>query len=257
MKNLKLPKKYIEPSGNFDDFSVLIHGEKKIGKTDLANQSGKVLLLQHDPPQRAYRRMEIVCSDWKILRDSVKKLELMTKKKFIYDRVVIDGIGTAFERCLQWVCEKRGIDHPQDEGYGKGWSALFREFGNIIDRLLYLPCGIWFICHSEWKEVETSSGDEVTRLCPILSPKAEGIVNGKVDATFAYDYKDDGNRILIVKGSNRVIAGNRIDQPNKGKPHFRTIKGNRIHWIPMGSSAEEGHKNLMDAFNNKQRKTKP
>src|SRR3990167_10747717 len=93
--DIELPLEHTDPGGEFDDFSVLVHGEKKIGKTSLSLQTDdeedKVLVIQFDPPQTAYRRMEIVCPSFGRFRKVLKKLEkLAAKGTFPYRRIVID-----------------------------------------------------------------------------------------------------------------------------------------------------------------------
>lgn len=255
-KGIKLPLIETEPEQRFDKYSVLIHGEKKIGKTDLSLQGGRTLLLQCDPPQLAYRRLEILCKDWTILRKSIKALAALDINKFPYDRVCIDGIGTAFDRCQTYICQKLGIEHPSDEDWGKGWNELTKEFTAMIDMFLSLSCGRWFLCHSEWKEKDTRRNIKITHLQPLMTTRCAAIVNGKVDQIMAYDYEGT-RRVLIIRGDESIAAGGRIDQPNKGYPHFRTPSGKRIKWIYMDSSAEQGYKNILAAFDNKQEKVRP
>jgi len=146
------------------------------------------------------------------------------------------------------VCEELQIDHPSDEGWGQGWDALRNEFSDAVHRLLNLSCGVWFLCHSKWKDSKTRDGDEVEKLVPTLTGMCEEILNGPVDGWFAYDYNTNGDRVMVVSGSVRVGAGHRMDQPNS--PHFRSPDGNPLKTIRMGSSAAEAYKNLLDAFNN-------
>jgi len=255
--DIELPFEYEEPGGEFDDFSVLLHGEKKIGKTSLALQTDdpddKVLLIQFDPPQTAYRRMEVVCPNFARFRKVLKKLERLAKKgpgKFPYRRVVIDRADTWYRYGLMYACEKLGIDDPGDLGYGKGWNAVRKEFTNAADRFLRLPCGKWFLCHSEWADVENRHGDEIRRLVPNLPGQPEEILNGKVDAWFAYAY-EGRRRVIIVQGDERVGAGHRING------HFLTPEDEPVRVIPAGRSEKEAFKNLLAAFNNEQETVEP
>lgn len=243
-----LPTELEVPVDDLNRYSVLIHGEKKIGKTTLALQGGRVLLLQNDPPQLAYERMEIVTSSWEIFRKALKELERAAKKtKFPYDRIVIDGADTWFKRCQHWVCDQRGIQHPEDEGWGRGWDALRQEFEGAVTRLLCLPCGVWFLCHSVWKEIETRKRMKEEKLVPKLTSMGEEILNGKVDAWFAYDY--DGNRrVLFIQGDERTGAGHRLDVAEY--PHFRGKDGKPLKYIRMGKSPKIAYDRFVKAFHN-------
>ena len=250
---VSLPTAYEEPGGTLDEFSFLIHGEKKIGKTTLALESGnskdKVLVLQCDPPQRAYRRLEILVPDWRTFLAALKRLEAAVELgKYPYCRVVVDRVDLLYRHCFQHVCDANGMEHPQDAAWGRGYDAIRKEFSGAMGRLLRLPGGRWFLCHSAWRDIETRDGDETTKLLPSLPKQAEEILNGQVDCWFAYDYTRRGRRILILLGDERTGAGHRLD---RDVPHFRDVDGDPLRQIDAGKSSRQAFKNLLAAFNNK------
>lgn len=252
-EKFRLPTEYEEPGGDLNDFAILIHGEKKIGKTSLAGEGGRVLFLQFDPPQISYRRMEIVCKNFGIFKKALKALEkkaVSGRESFPYDRVVVDR-ADLWHKCAQhFACEKLAIDHPADEQWGKGWDRVRTEFSDAVKRILNLPCGKWFLCHSDYEEVENRKGDKIRKLVPNLSGMPDEILNGMVDAWFAYTYVKR-RRVLVVRGDERTGAGHRIDG------HFLTPEGEPVETIPMGDSAKEAYKNLLAAFNNEQSSPNP
>jgi len=248
--DLVLPTEFVEPSGELKDFSLLVHGEKKVGKTTLSLQGGRVLLLQFDPPQKAYRRLEIVVKEWGHFLAILKKLEEQGNRLTgMYDRIVIDGADIWFQQCQAYVCKQLGIKHPQDEDFGVAWSALRQEFSLGVDRILKLPRGVWFLCHSIWKEIKSRSGIKQERLLPRLSGMAEEILNGKVDGWFAYDFEGD-ERILILRADQKTGAGHRMDFEDC--PHFRTTDKTHvpIQYLRAGPSAKTAYQRLEAAFNN-------
>src|SRR4051812_7376998 len=111
---LSLPREYQEASGEFSSFHLLIHGEKKVGKTTLSLQSetGRpVFLIEFDPTQKSYRRMERCPRSWKEFIGYLELLEKDAKASIpFYERVVIDGVDSWFRLCQKWVCEKLAID---------------------------------------------------------------------------------------------------------------------------------------------------
>lgn len=243
-----LPTKLKEPAGDFDDYSVLVTGEKKIGKTSLAIQEPQTLLLQCDPPQRAYRRMETVLHNWRESRDALKQLtERARADRFPWRRICLDGADTWYQMCLVQTCLDRGIEYPEDEEWGRGWNALRQEFTKAVNQLLRLPCGVWFLCHAVWQEVKGEDGKKFDRLSPRLPGMAEEILNGRVDIWIAYDYHHR-DRVLILQGSQRYGAGHRLDE------HFRSRRtGEPLRSIKAGTSAAEAHANLLAAFHNEYR----
>lgn len=230
---------------------MLIHGEKKIGKTTLASEGGRVLFFQCDPKQRSYRRLEVHLPDWATFLAGLKALEanFRSGNKLQYERVVLDGADTWYRLCMNYTCTKLGIEHPSDEDWGKGYDAVRQEFSKAVDRLLALPCGVWFIAHSHWKPIETrNSKRKIDKLVPLLGKMPEEVLNGKVDAWLAYDYSEE-QRVLVIQGSEQIGAGHRLDQP--GNPHFRHREtGEPLTEISMGSSAAEAYANLVAAFSN-------
>lgn len=243
---VSLPTELSEAIHDLSQYHLLIHGEKKIGKTTLTTVEENVFLLSFDPIQKALELFQRHVPTWDHFMAYLEKLEaLVAADKYPYRRVVIDGADIWHRRCQDWVCKKLVITHPSDEEWGKAWSLLKETFSNAVDRLLALPGGCWFISHSTWREVETRSGHKVPKLVPLLSGSAEEILVGKVDGWFAYDYMDT-ERVLVVRGDERTGAGHRI------RGHFLTPDGRMVTEIPMGGDEFESWNNLIAAFNNEQ-----
>ena len=252
-ERFELPTKPTAQSGNLSSYSFLIHGEKKIGKTRLALEPDpkKTLLLQFDPPQISYKRMEVVCQSWTTFRKALKELErLAAEDNFPYDRVVVDRCDLWFYQAERQTLLDNAITDMSDMPYGGAYRYLEQLFTDAVDRILRLPCGKWFICHSTWKEVETRGNEKIVKLLPNLNNRADSILNGKCDAWFAYAYKGE-HRVLVVQGDERTGAGHRIEG------HFRTTDDEPLVEIPMGTSPQEAYANLESAFNNELESTVP
>jgi len=252
--DVELPTERRTVSKAFEDFHTLIHGEKKTGKTLLADasESGvETFFAQFDPPQKAYNLYEHYCPDYATFLAVLEKLEEASKgsKKFPFHRCAVDGIDLMYHECMKWVCKRHGVVHPSEGDYGDVWSALRHEFTGSIRRLMALPCGVWFICHSVWKETkDRHTGVRDERLVPAMTSTAEEIVNGLVDATFAIDWHGK-QRILILQGDQQVAAGHRMDRPNN--KHFRDrVTGEPLEEITLGKTVKQGYQNLLDAYNN-------
>ncbi len=245
---LELPTDLSEISDEFEEYTVFVHGEKKIGKTTLAMASAeKTFLLTFDPLQKSYALLQRHCPSWKHLKEYISLLEKAAAKgKYPYQRIVVDGADIMHKRCQKHACKMLGINHPSEEDWGKGWDAVNTEFADLIDRILALPGGKWFISHSTWKEVETRRGKKIEKLVPLMGARAEELLVGKLDAWFAYDY-NESDRVLVVRGDERVAAGSRI------KGHFLTPGGRSVKEVPMGDSEEEAWENLIAAFENRQK----
>jgi len=245
---VQLPDEPSKPSTRFEDYSLLIHGEKKIGKTSLFSQEERALFLMWDPPQKSLSILQLQMRDWDDFIEAIDQLYARWEKNELsYKTIVVDGVDIMYASCFEWVCGKLGIVHPTDENdFGKSWNRIKREFADQITRLLMLPCKTRFLCHSQWREVKTRDGGSVDKLQPLLSGQAEEVLVGLVDLWGAYCY-DESDRALVIVGDESIGAGHRID-------HRFRVAGSKeaVVDVPMGKSAKEGYTNLLRAFNNNQ-----
>lgn len=237
--DLELPQEKSEPSDALQDYSLLIYGRKKIGKTTLASQFDGALFLMCEPGGKALRIRQVPVRNWPEFRGYV---ELAIKDKATRT-VVIDTTDFAYEYCLDYVCEKMAIDHPSDEGYGKGWKAVRAEFTEVISNLLHSGKGVIFISHSKDEEFKTRKSETYSKIVSSMPGQAKDVLEGLVDIWANYDY-DGKRRILVIGGNDEVDAGHRIEG------RFKYPSGEPIEIIPMGRSPKEGYRNFVDAFNN-------
>ncbi len=245
---LSLPTKPSIVSDAISDYSFMVHGERKIGKTTLATAEENVLVLSFDPLRPGLAILQRHCPDWNTFRIYLRKLIEVANDgdEFPYPRVVVDRVDLAYNACLYSVCSKKGMKHPSDaDDYGATWGAVRREFEDAVMKTMALPCGSWFICHSEWKETKKVSGLKTERLVPSLTGQADGVVNGLCDGVFAYCW-DGNDRVLVCQGDEQISAGNNLDT------HFFTTDQKRVREIYMGNSSAEAWALFNQAFHNKQ-----
>lgn len=226
------------------DYSILIHGEKKIGKTSILSHEEGALYLEFDPIQRALQIYQRHISSWPEL---LAYLSLLEKGGHGFKTLVIDGVNIMYQMCFAWKCKQLGIEHPHDENdYGKSWNKIKTEFSEAVRRILNMPgMAPRFISHSTWKEVKAHNGIKVEKLVPLLPSQAEEVLVGEVDLWIAYCYAGN-ERIMVIDGDEEIGAGHRIDFA------FQTPSGEKVVEIPAGASSKEAYQNLVRAFNNKQ-----
>lgn len=239
-----LPIEDTPPRTELHHFMQLWYGRVKIGKTVLAKQFPNTLFLFFEEGGKGLKLRSMLMNDWIKFRKTVK---LLTTTKHSYQNVVIDTGEIAYERCLEWVCEKMAIDHPSDEEYGKGWQAVKKEFNNQVLELNNSGLGIIVNSHEKIIKVQ-GRRDEVSRIQPSLSTQALSVIEAMVDVFAYFRYDDDGNRVIQIVGDEIVSAGHRLgDDANR----FKYADGSPISMIPMGRNAQEAYVNLIAAFNNK------
>jgi len=243
---VSIPTKVSRISQSLRDYSILLHGEKKIGKTTLWAQEKKAFFLMFDPLQKAMAIRQRHVKSWPHF---LAYIDLLETGKEDVETVIVDGTDIAYHLCFKWSCEKLAIVHPHDENdYGQSWNFIRNEFEQAMLRLLALnEKGIAprFNCHSKWAEVKKRGGGKIEKLVTFLTSQAEEVLNGRIDLWAAYTYMDK-KRVLIIEGDEEIGAGHRIDT------FFQTPDGESIVEIDMGRSPKQAYQNLLKAFANEQ-----
>jgi len=248
---LELPAMKSIPSDCLQDYSMLIYGRKKIGKTTLAAQFKDALFLMCEPGGRALSIRQVSVRNWQEFKGYV---DLAVKDKSA-QTIVVDTADFCYEYCMEYVCEKLAMEHPSDEGYGKGWKAVRNEFTKEIGKLLHSGKGIIFISHSKDEEFKSRKTETRSKVVSSMPGQAKDVLEGLIDIWACYEY-DGKRRILIIGGNDEVDAGHRIER------RFKYPNGEPIETIPMGRNAKEGYENFIEAFSNhapnkKRKKGKP
>ena len=148
-----------------------------------------------------------------------------------------------YDMGLGFVCKKMMIQHPADEGWGKGWRAVKNEVAEYVMKLLHSGKGVIFISHSKEEEIKKGDGAGTHRTSATLTGQAKEMLEGVVDIWAYYTY-EAGERVLYILGDDYIDAGHRVEG------RFLYADGTPIRKIPMGKSKEEAYENFVKAFNN-------
>lgn len=218
---------------------------KKIGKTSLAAMFPETFFMFCEPGGKALSTYGRPVRNWAEFKGYV---DLLTKDEK-FKTVVIDTSDFAYEYCMDYVCTKLVIDHPADEGWGKGWRAVKKEFSREISRLLHSGKGVIFISHAREEEIQKRGGEKYHRTSNTMPGQAKETLEALVDIWAYYTYEGE-NRVLVIGGDDFTDAGHRI------KGRFEYADGSKIRKIPMGNSEEEAYRNLVAAFDNSLQKPK-
>lgn len=246
-----LPQTTSVPSNRLGDYTWLIYGRKKIGKTSLVSHFPKCLFMMFEPGGKALRILRTpTITRWEEVLAYVTELEKAhAAKKLMYRTICMDPGNKAYDLCFDYICVREGIDHPSEKkDYGATWKMIAHEFQVLHSRLAAMGLGFVVVAHSKSLEQETLSGVTYDQIVPRFSGQTEEFYEGVID-NIAYYHYVGARRYLQIRGDEEVVAGTRCEE------NFLTPSGEQVFRIPMGSSSKEAYDNIKRAFNNKQQKT--
>lgn len=252
--SVSLPTTRNVPSESLSDYSILLYGAKKIGKTSLASRFPDAYFLALEPGTRALEVYSTEVNDYKHFESL---LDLLEEGDHDFRTIVVDTVDLLYDFAFTAVCKAKMINHPQDENdFGKTWGEISDKFKSAVMRLLKLPYGIIFISHDVEKEIQLRDGSKIDRVQPTMNRKAMAVVEAVVDIICNYHYEDK-QRWLRIDGVENVVAGCRLEERFIREGGSPRVPGDRIVKIPMGLSSQEAYDNFIAAFNNEQKEIDP
>ena len=239
-KKAKAKSFFVEtvPVNRFEDAIAMIYGPPGIGKSTFASESEKPIFLATEPGLKFLRVRVEPIKNWEDFREMVKLLCNSSQKKIPRSHTVIDTIDNLAVFCMAYVCQKRKIDHPADQAYGKGWEALRREWSSQLMKLALHENGLMLIGHSIIKEVEFRG---LTRemVVPNMQKTCFDVVNKLCDYIFCAQSRErktnkknkkgksiwKEERVLFTKPSSTILAKDRTGDFPKVIPFsFASVK---------------------------------
>jgi len=205
IESITLSTRTTVPMTKLGDYSMLIFGEKKIGKTTLAARFPKAHFLMTEPGGKSLRIHKGDIPHW---RHFLKYLELFEQDPKGFETIVIDTVDELYNLCFKYMCEEKLlIEHPHDENdYGKSWGKIKEEFTSSMRRLFILPMGCIIISHAEEREINTLSGGKFNRLVPTMAKQANEFLTGIIDIWAYYGY-DGQDRYLFCRVMSISVQG--------------------------------------------------
>lgn len=265
--------KQIQPhkvSTDLTGYITYIYGAPKTGKTTLAAQMPKALLLAFEKGYNALPGvMAQDITSWAEMLTVYRQLKDPEVKE-IYDTVVVDTIDIAAEMCQHYICDQKDIESLGDLAYGKGWTAFKDEFNSVFRGLTQLGYAVYFIGHH--KEVNLKDDDDNERLVirPALSNSTRPVIEGMADiygyahqtknsqdtSVLTLRYKDDsiscGGRFKYIKSEiplsydNLVTAVKEAIQKEADEHDGKFVTDEREKEV---IKAEYDYDALMEEFN--------
>ncbi len=212
-----LPEEKTPVKESFEEYTVLIYGPPKIGKSTLASQFDSPLFIAAESGLNALEVYETACLDWQTFLNICKEI---AKGEHEFQTIVIDTIDQLYQRCVEYIRDKHGVEHESDLEWGRGWAAIREEFSRVLTKLSLLPYGLVFVSHSEEKEIKTRTA-QITKAVPTMTKTGREVVLNMADIILYCEsvMTDDGEkRIMRTKPSENWEAGDRTGKLPKVLP---------------------------------------
>ena len=195
-------------SRDLSGYITYIYGAGKTGKTTLASQMDKSLLIAW---QKGYNTIPGIMaqdvkswSEMKMILRELKKPEVQEA----YHCIVIDTIDIAATACEKYVCSQNGVDNISELAWGKGWSLVKRELEETFRAITQLGYTLFFISHAKDKVFKRENGTEYNQIVPTLSTSYNEIIKDMADLyAYAHQVRNEETGEVTVKLTLRSMDG--------------------------------------------------
>ncbi|MBQ6713029.1 MAG: ATP-binding protein [Selenomonadales bacterium] len=219
-----LPTVKSKPKTEWENFTTLIYGAPKTGKSTLASQFDHPIFLATEAGLNSLETFNVAIDSWD------KFLEVcgeIAQGKHEFKTVVVDTVDNLFSMCSAYICKKNNIQHESELDWGKGWKLVKEEFARAITKLSLLPYGLLLISHAEPEEIKTRTGT-ITKWRPTMPRQAKEKVLPMCDFIFfcTIETGSEGERRFVcTKPSENWDGGDRTGKlPSKINMSYADIK---------------------------------
>lgn len=210
------------------EYTILLYGEPKIGKSEACSRIPDALFMQTED---GLKNLEVyktpLIESWDEFRKIAGEIAAGNHK---FKTIIIDTIDGMYDLCARDVCKKNGWEHESDLDWGRGYFRVRGELMRVLKKLATLPTGLVLVGHSKEKEVKTRTGTfDKTTLC--FSRSIEEAIVAKVDIGLycrVETINDEKIRVVRSRHTDEYFAGGRIDFFEDGmllEDLFKTKKG--------------------------------
>lgn len=232
-------------------YTILLFGEKGIGKTSLLSRFPDSLVFMFEPRRRNLSITQVWQNedktgplDWDTFAKAVDELVELGPEGSGYRTLAIDSLDRAYKRCLESVCAESGFAHPNDANdYGKTWEKIKERFESTLASLSHAGYGVSMTSHGKVHRMQPPLGDAYDQQGITASGSAKDVADVLCDFVIYYGYHGN-NRTFTVRGNQAVYASCGVTD------RFLDPDGNKLQTFDAGSSPEEAFDNLTKGFNN-------
>jgi hypothetical protein len=196
-----LPTVKTTPAVSLSNFTTLIYGKPKIGKSTFAAGFPSALFLDCEGGLQSLETFRLPIFTW---ADFLGACGELAQGNHDFKTVVVDTVDQAYQRCREHTLSSLNLKHESDGEIGKGWDMVSSEFLRVISKLALLPYGLVLISHAQEKEFKTRTGKQV-KIVPTLPARAGRGVMGMVDLLLYADHESLESGRGVVTTERRVV----------------------------------------------------
>ena len=186
-------------SRDLSGFLVYIFGAGGTGKTTLASQMDRALLLA---AERGYNAIPGVMAQditsWSEMKQVVRELKKPEVKE-TFKSICIDTIDLMADYCEKYICNREGVEKLGDIPWGGGFKMMKKEFEDTFRTIAQMDYALFFISHSKDKLFKREDGTEYNQIVPSLSPSYNEIIRNMSDLQgYAHQTRLDNGRPEVM-----------------------------------------------------------
>ncbi|OME55476.1 hypothetical protein BSK59_13440 [Paenibacillus odorifer] len=213
------------PKVNFLEYTGIFEAPEKFGKTALAALYPKSILLA---AEKGYMAQVINKKDINNWSDLVKFVDLLAKNRTQIgtnvQTIIIDTVDELYPMVAPYIVKREAINDQvaykrlKDIPYGQGFGMVDEEFKKQVKRIISMGFTVLYLTHSTVKTMKPKNGDPydvykstmTDRCANIIYPACDYIIHGERRKVEVTEGVSELKRVLIVKGSDEAVAGNRV-----------------------------------------------
>lgn len=201
MSIIQLPTEKSEPKNDIRDFTTLLYGMPKIGKSTFCANADGALFLATEAGLNNLSVYQIPIATWP---EFLQACQLIAAGEHQYRTIIIDTIDNLWKMCVAHILTKNNLQHESDLNYGKGYDLIKKPFTTALTALSLLPYGLIMISHAQEKDVKTKTGTQHL-IQPTIPNSARGIIMPMVDIILYAELEEQHDNDGVITGYDRVI----------------------------------------------------
>lgn len=221
------------PSINFGEYTTLLSGPPKSGKTEFCTEYDKSLILDFEQGSKGKVVYRVPIQKWIEVKQLVRQLITNEQLKLKYNTICFDTMNYAFPALKKYAINLYQQEHTDKDitsfnkiPYGGGWQILEEEIKDVINSLKRVGYGIVLVAHIKEKTFNRNTSGEYEKTVPDLSDRERNIISAMADF------------LLLAKFETEIIEPAVLDGEKVIKDAI--VKTNRVLYLRTNENVEAG-----------------